>query len=52
MVTVYFFLVITGQGGVIQAGPFIDIDQCNAARAAAEVNVWRTSKCYEGTWWR
>ncbi len=54
MITAWFFIAIFYSSGITQAGPFVSLEQCEAAR-----KVWtesksilfdnpRSSHCYQG----
>lgn len=48
MITVWFFLVwVQLNGGLVQAGPFVSLEQCQQAREVADL---RSSRCYQGVW--
>ena len=46
MVTAWFFLVwVQLNGGLVQAGPFETLEQCQQARQIVDM---RSSQCYRG----
>lgn len=54
MITVWFFIAIFYSSGITQAGPFVSLDQCEAARKAWNESKSRlfdntaASPCYQG----